>query len=622
MAKNNSTATKEETKLSIHADNILPIIKKWLYSDKEIFIRELVSNAVDACNKIKHLSLIGDYTGELGELEINIKIDAKKKTLSFIDTGIGMTREEIKKYINQIAFSGAEDFLSKYKDNKEENQIIGHFGLGFYSSFMVSDEVEIISKSYQDEPAIHWVNKGDHDVSIEDVDKKDRGTEIILHISSEEKEFLEEHRVREVIQKYCNFLPFPIKLNDKVINDQHPLWLKSPRDVADEEYKEFYNKLFPMEGEPLFWIHLDVEVPFRLKGILYFPKLKHELDTTKGRIKLYCNQVFVSDNSKDIIPEFLTLLQGSLDIPDLPLNVSRSYLQNDPYVQKISSHITRKVADKLESIFKKDRELFEKSWDDIHIFVKYGMLRDEKFFEKLKEITLYKTTDGVYKTLEEYKEKNKGILKEKDGKQIILYASDEKEQATYISMIKSQGMEALILNSMIDIHYIQFLEMKDGKISFSRVDSDTHDSLTEEEEKAKIVDGDNKTTDDTIKELFEKELKEGNEKLKIEVKTLKSENTPGMIVLSEFMRRFKEMNMMYNKPDEKEDIFGDHTLVVNDANPTVKKILYLSNASENADKIKMLVNHVYDLALMSQNNLKGDRLINFINRSNEIMNLL
>lgn len=622
MAKDNSTTTKEETKLSIHADNILPIIKKWLYSDKEIFIRELVSNAVDACNKIKHLSLIGEYTEEPGELEINIKIDAKKKTLSFIDTGIGMTREEIKKYINQIAFSGAEDFLSKYKDNKEENQIIGHFGLGFYSSFMVSNEVEILSKSYQNEPAIHWVNKGDHDVSIEDISKKERGTEIVLHINNEEKEFLEAHRLREVIQKYCNFLPFPIKLNDKIINDQHPLWLKNPRDVKDEEYKEFYNKLFPMDGEPLFWIHLDVEVPFRLKGILYFPKLRHELDTTKGRIKLYCNQVFVSDNSKDIIPEFLTLLQGSLDIPDLPLNVSRSYLQNDPYVQKISSHITKKVADKLESIFKKERETFEKSWDDIHIFVKYGMLRDEKFFEKLKDITLYKTTDGVYKTLEEYKEKNKGILKEKDGKQTILYASDEKEQAAYIDMIKSQGMEALILNSMIDVHFIQFLEMKDGKISFSRVDSDTHDSLTEEEEKAKIVDGDNKTTDDTIKEIFEKELKEGNEKLKIEVKTLKSENTPGMIVLSEFMRRFKEMNMMYSKPDEKEDIFGDHTLVVNSTNPTIKKILYLNNLSENADKIKMLVNHVYDLALMAQNNLKGDRLIGFINRSNEIMNLL
>ena len=614
----NSTISKEKGQLSIHADNILPIIKKWLYSDKEIFIRELVSNAIDANNKLKHLSLTGEYKEELGDLEINIKIDKKNKTLSFNDNGIGMTREEVKKYINQIAFSGAEDFLSKYKDNKEENQIIGHFGLGFYSSFMVSDEVEIISKSYIDESAIHWVNKGDHDFTLEDHERKNIGTEVILHINNDEKEFLEEHRIKEVILKYCNFLPYPIKLNDKVINDQHPLWLKSVRDNKEEEYKEFYKKLFPLEEDPLFWIHLDVEVPFRLKGILYFPKIRHELDSSKGRIKLYCNQVFVSDNSKELVPEFLTLLQGTLDIPDLPLNVSRSYLQNDPYVQKISSHITKKVADKLESVFKKDRGSYEKNWNDINVFIKYGMMNNEKFYEKVKDILVFKTTDGVYKTLSEYREKNKGINKEQNGREVILYVSDEKEQVTYINLIKSHGMEAVILNSLIDIHFIQFLEMKESKITFSRIDSDTHDSLTDEKEKSKIVDGENKTTDDKLKKIFEKELKKDNEKITIEVKPLKSENTTGMIVLSEYMRRFREMNTMLRKNEETE-MFNEHTLIVNSNNTVVKKIIGLNENSENALKINMITNQIYDMALMAQNNLKGDRLIEFIKRSTDIL---
>ncbi len=624
MAKKESTTNinKEEARLSIHADNILPIIKKWLYSDKEIFIRELISNAVDACNKIKHLSLVGEYKEELGELEININIDAKNKTLSFNDNGIGMTRDEIKKYINQIAFSGAEDFLSKYKDNKEENQIIGHFGLGFYSSFMVSDEVEIVSKSYKKDQAIHWHNKGDHDVIIDNSDKKDRGTEVKCLINKDEKEFLEENRIKEVIQKYCNFLPYPIKLNGNIINDQHPLWLKSPRETKDNEYKDFYKKLFPFEDEPLYWIHIDVEVPFRLKGILYFPKLRHELDSSKGRIKLYCNQVFVSDNVNNLIPEFLTLLQGSLDIPDLPLNVSRSYLQNDPYVQKISAHITKKVGDKIQSVFKKDRKLFEQSWDDIHMFVKFGILRDDKFYNIVKDAVLYKTTDGVFKTLEEYKEKNKGVLKEKDGKLVLLYASDEKDQATYIDLIKSQGMEALVLNSMIDVHFIQFLEMKDTKITFSRIDSDTHDTLTDEKQEKKIVDGDNKTGDDKIKEIFEKELKTDEalkNKLKIEVKPLKTTDTSALIVLSEFMRRFKDMNIMYRKPGEEQDAFGEHTLVINSINPLVKKVIKLNEDSKNKERVKKIVNHIYDLALLSQNNLKDQRLINFIKRSNEII---
>jgi molecular chaperone HtpG len=611
----------EEGKLSIHADNILPIIKKWLYSDKEIFIRELISNAVDAINKIKHLSLIGEYKNELEELEVKIIIDKKKGTLTFCDNGIGMTREEVKKYINQIAFSGAEEFLEKYKDSKEENQIIGHFGLGFYSSFMVSDEVEIITKSYKDESAVHWINKGDQDFSLEDHKKNDRGTEVILHINKDEKEFLEESRVKEVIIKYCNFLPYPIKLNDKVINDQHPLWSKPIKEIKDEDYKNFYSKLFPFSDEPLFWVHLDVELPFRLKGILYFPKLRHELDSTKGRIKVFCNNVFISDNVKDLIPEFLTLLQGTLDIPDLPLNVSRSYLQNDPYVQKISSHITKKVADKLTGLFKNERENFEKNWDDINIFIKFGCLNNEKFYEAVKDIILYKTTDGVYKTLDEYLEKNKAFISEKNGRKVILYASHEENQITYINMIKAQGMEALILNTVIDVHFIQFLEMRNNKISFSRIDSDTHDSLSDDNKDSKIVDESNKTTNDKIKELFEKELKTDNKNLTIEVKFLKDEKTPAIIVLSEFTRRFKEMNMFQSKLSEN-DMFNDHTLVINSNNNSVKELINLAGDSANAEKIKNRINQIYDLALLAQNNLKGTRLINFIARSNDIINFM
>ncbi|HOV13822.1 MAG TPA: molecular chaperone HtpG, partial [Spirochaetota bacterium] len=509
------------------------------------------------------------------------------------------------------------DFLSKYKDTKEENQIIGHFGLGFYSAFMVSKEVEIFSKSFRNTTPVHWTNDGGTEFSLEDAERNERGTDIILHIDDENKEFLEEGRVKEVILKYCDFLPYPIKLNGNLINNQKPLWLKSPRDTKEDEYKEFYGKLFPFEDEPLFWIHFEVEVPFRLKGILYFPKLKHELDSSKGRIKLYCNQVFVSDHAKDIIPEFLTLLQGSLDIPDIPLNVSRSYLQNDPYVRKISEHITRKVAEKLSGLFKNDRATFEKYWDDINIFVKYGMMRDDKFYDKVKDVLLFKTSDGVYKTLEEYKEKNKGVNKESNGKQIILYANDEKNQITYLNMIKSHNMEALILNTMIDVHFIQFLEMKDTTVHFSRIDSDTHDMFVDEESKSKIKDGENKTNDDKIKEVFEKVLKEKN-KITIEVTPLKNEDTSGMIILPEYLRRFKEMNFMNKKEDD--DFYSDFKLVVNSNNKIVKKIVELNENSENSEKIEKLVNHIYDLALLSQNSLKGERLSQFITRSNTIMN--
>ncbi len=612
---------RENGEISIHTENILPIIKKWLYSDKEIFIRELVSNGVDAITKLKHLSGVGEFKGELGELGVEVKIDAEGKTLSFIDNGIGMTREEIKKYINQIAFSGAEDFISKYKESdKEEDQIIGHFGLGFYSAFMVSTKVEIFTKSYiESEQAVHWENDGGTDFSINDIDKSDRSTEIRLSIDEESLDFLKEDKVREVILKYCDFLPFPIKLNGKVINTQNPLWMKSPRDTKEEEYKEFYTKLFPMDGEPLFWLHFEVEVPFRLRGILYFPRLRHELDSSKGRIKLFCNQVFVSDNANEIIPEFLTLLQGCLDIPDIPLNVSRSYLQNDPYVRKISEYITRKVADKLTSIFKTDRPEFESFWDDIGIFIKFGMIREEKFYDKVKDVVIFKTTDDVYKTLAEYREKNKGINKEQHGKEVILYATNEEEQVRYINLIKSQGYEALLVGTLIDIHFLQFLETKDSTIHFMRVDSDDAINIIDESKKSKVVDENNKTSDDKIKEIFESVLKK-DEKSKVQVKVepLKDEKLSAMVVLPEFLRRFKDMNMGMKKDKRDADFLNDYTLLVNSNNRAVQNVSDL-NSTGNSEKVALLVEQIHDLALLSQNNLKGEELLKFLKRSEEIL---
>lgn len=618
-----SDIKEEKGELSIHTENLLPIIKKWLYSDREIFIRELVSNGVDAMTKLRLLNLSGEVK-ETGDLFVDVCIDKEKKTLTFRDTGIGMTGEEIKKYINQIAFSGAADFISQHEKNNDLGEIIGHFGLGFYSAFMVSDKVEIFSLSYQDGgEAVHWTNDGGTEFSMEKCDKNERGTDIVLHINKENEDFLEEYKVREVIEKYCNFLPYPIKLNGKEINDQHPLWLKRPNEVKDEEYKEFYSKLFPMESEPLFWIHLDVEVPFNLKGILYFPKIRHELDSSKGRIKLFCNQVFVTDNAKEIIPEFLTLLQGCIDIPDLPLNVSRSYLQNDPYVKKISEHITKKVADKLNEIYKKDRSAYEGFWDDISIFVKYGMMNNEKFFEKVKNVLMFKTSDNVYKTLDEYKEKNKGINKEENGKQVILYASDPEKQAALIDMCKGQGLEVIYFNSMIDVHFIQFLEMKESDISFIRIDSDTNAMLSDDN-KEKIVDENNKSVDDKIEDLFKSVLKpEENKSLKIKVQALKDTKIPSIIVFSEHMRRFKEMNAMFRGDMGGADIFSDHTLIINSSNELISKLVAAKDDESKKELVEKLVLNVYDSALLAQDNLKGEKLVKFLERTTELtgMNL-
>ena len=614
-----SVETNEEKgHISIHTENILPIIKKWLYSYREIFIRELISNAVDANTKLKHIALSGEYTTNLEELVVEVTVDKEKKTISIKDNGIGMTSDEIKKYINQIAFSGAEDFMKSHQAKGDINEIIGHFGLGFYSAFMVSNKVEIITKSYKEEGAVHWENDGGTEFILNSSDKQDRGTEIILNISDDSAEFLEVTKIREIVEKYCKFLPYPIKLNGSLINENSPLWIKRPSDVKDEEYKEFYGKLFPYEDEPLFWIHLDVEVPFRLKGILYFPKIKHELDSSKGRIKLYCNNVFVTDNAKEVIPDFLTLLQGTLDIADLPLNVSRSYLQNDPYVKKISEHITKKVADKLNELFKSDRTKFESFWDDISIFVKYGMMNNEKFNEKVKPMILFKTSDGVYKTLEEYKEKNKGVNKEKDGKQIILYSSDPEKQVALIDMVKKQGLEVIYFNSMIDVHFIQFVEMKESGISFIRIDSDSNEMLHGEDD-TKVVDENNQTVNDHMKTFFESILKEDEKyKVEIKVKNMKDNSIPAMIVFSEHLRRFKEMNFMHNR-DQNIDLFGDHTLIINAGNDIIKKIYDNKDNAEKKEIINSMVQNVYDLALLSQDNLKGERLVQYINRANTIL---
>jgi len=449
----------EKGSISIHSENIFPIIKKFLYSDNEIFLRELVSNAVDATQKVKHLSAINQYTGELGELKVTVKIDKEAKTITISDKGLGMTADEIKKYINQIAFSGATDFVEKFKDtNPDRNQIIGNFGLGFYSAYMVADKVEIITKSYQDAPASRWECDGSTEYSIDDADKAERGTDIILHISEEGEEFLEEARLQTILDKYCRFLPVEIQFGEKVINNPTPLWVKSPSELTDEDYISFYKELYPAAEDPLFWIHLNVDYPFNLTGVLYFPKIKNDFDIQKNKIHLYSRQVFITDEVKDVVPEFLTLLHGVIDSPDIPLNVSRSFLQTDGNVRKINSHITKKVGDKLNSLFKDDRQAFEDKWQDIHVFVKYGMITDDKFYDKVAKNCLLKNTKGEFKTLEEYKEVIGANQTDKDGNIVALYTNDTAAQHSFIQSAENKGYDVLVLDHVIDSHFIGQLE--------------------------------------------------------------------------------------------------------------------------------------------------------------------
>ena len=630
--------------INVSVENIFPLIKKFLYSDHEIFLRELISNATDATLKLKHLSNIGEAKVDYGTPKIEVKIDKKAKKLHLIDQGIGMTSKEVQKYINEVAFSGAEEFLDKYKDKVEDAGIIGHFGLGFYSAFMVAEKVEIITKSYKEADAAHWICDGSPEYSLEKSDKKERGTEIILHIAEDSTEFLEDSRITELLNKYNKFMPIPIKFGakeindpdhtpetttdkdgkdttepqrkitvDNIINNSNPAWTKTPSELKDEDYKGFYRELYPMQfEEPLFNIHLNVDYPFNLTGILYFPKLSNDMNIQKDRIQLYQNQVFVTDNVEGIVPEFLTMLRGVIDSPDIPLNVSRSYLQADGAVKKISSYITKKVADKLKSLFKENREDFEAKWNDIKIVIEYGMISEEKFFEKAEAFNLFPTVDGNYYTYDELYNKIKAKQTDKDDKLVILYASNAEEQHSYIEAAKAKGYEVLLLDSPIVSHLIQKLEGSKEKISFSRVDADHLDKLIPKEENniSKLTEDEKTTLDTQLKEVI------SSEKFTVQLEAMDSNAAPFMITQPEFMRRMKEMQQtggggmfgMGNMPEM-------YNLVVNTNSELVNQILN----TKTAKKRERLINQSLDLAQLSQGLLKGEALTNFIKRSYEII---
>ncbi len=622
-------------KINVSVENIFPLIKKFLYSDHEIFLRELVSNATDATLKLRHLTAIGEAKVEYGSPIIEIKIDKKGKKLHVLDQGLGMTEEEVKKYINEVAFSGAEEFLGKYKDAEKDTGIIGHFGLGFYSSFMVANKVEIITKSYKDEPAVHWTCDGSPNFSIKKAKREQHGTEIILHIGEDDTEFLEEARISELLTKYNKFMPVPIKFGmrtetlpkpedakpedpaptkevDNIINNPNPAWTKKPADLEEEDYKTFYRELYPMQfEEPLFHIHLNVDYPFNLTGILYFPKLTTDLNIQKDRIQLYQNQVFVTDNVEGIVPEFLTMLRGVIDSPDIPLNVSRSYLQADSAVKKISSYITRKVADKLNSLFKNNREDFEKKWNDIKIVIEYGMLSEEKFFEKAEKFALYPTVDGNFYTFEELKEKISGQQTDKDDKLVVLYASDKEAQHSYIEAAKGKGYEVLLMDSPIVGHLMQKMETSKENLSFARVDADHLDNLIKKEDTqiSKLSDEEKEKLKANIEEVI------SDKGFVVQMEALDSEAAPFIITEPEFMRRMKEMQQtgggmfgMGNMPDM-------YNLVVNANHPLVGEILN----TKTAKKRERLINQSLDLARLSKGLLKGEELTKFIQRSYDMV---
>jgi molecular chaperone HtpG len=612
---------KENGNISIHTENIFPIIKKWLYSDKDIFVRELISNGSDAISKLKRLASIGEAKIDEGiKFQVRVLFNKDNNTIKFIDNGIGMTAEEVKKYINQVAFSGAEDFLNKYKDKMDEaNQIIGHFGLGFYSSFMVAESVEIDTLSYQEgAEAVKWNCAGGTEYELSPSDRKERGTTITLHLDAEGKEFLDELKLREIIEKHCSFLPVEIYLENekeekkeelKPLNDTHPLWLKNPKDCTEEEYKEFYRKVFHDFKEPLFWIHLNVDYPFNLKGILYFPKLKHELDASEGQIKLYNNQVFVADNIKEVIPEFLLLLKGVIDCADLPLNVSRSFLQKDANVIKISKHITKKVADKLTELFKKERDKYNSFWEDINVFIKYGCMRDESFYEKVKAILIFKTTNGEFVTLQQYLENNK----EKHEKKVF-YVNDENQQAQYIKLFKENNLEAIVLNSAIDSHFINFLEMKENGVQFNRIDSDLTDVLKDTEA------GHDESSSKELEQIFKANL--GKDKLIIKVESLKASRIPAIMLLSEQSRRMQEMSAMFGGMDVKNMFPNEETLVLNRNSELINSLINLNQQESKQEDVRMICEHIYDLALIGNKQLGADAMANFIERSNKILEKL
>ncbi len=627
---------QEKGTISIHTENIFPIIKKFLYSDNEIFLRELVSNAVDATQKMKRLASLGQYNGDLGDLTIQVDVNKENKTISITDKGLGMTADEIKKYINQIAFSGATEFMEKFKEAKDANEIIGRFGLGFYSAFMVADKVEIQSLSYQEgaQPA-RWICDGSTEFEITEGSRTERGTEIILYINAESEEFLEKHRLQSILDKYAKFLPVPIQFGTRsetkedgvdekgepkystidvpnIINDTNPIWTKQPAELKDEDYLDFYRQLYPMSEDPLFWIHLNVDYPFNLTGVLYFPKLKNDFEVQRNKIKLFSRQVFITDEVKDIVPEFLMLLHGVIDSPDIPLNVSRSFLQADSNVKKINSYITRKVADKLNELFKKDRKSYEEKWSDIGLFVKYGALSEEKFFEKAKDFVLLTNTSNEHFTLEEYKAKVKDFQTDKNETTVYLYTVDAERQDSYIRSANKKSYDVLLMNSPIDNHFMQHLEMKLEKVSFKRVDADVLDKLIQKDDVSKH----NLTEEESnkIKEIFDKAI--NNNGMKVEVESLSEDELPVTITMEEWMRRMKDMarmgggggmNFYGSLPDNyKVAVNGNHSLV--------QRILKAEGETQT-----MLAKQAFDLALLSQGMLKGADLTAFVERSVKTM---
>lgn len=626
-------------KIKVQTENIFPIIKKFLYSDHEIFLRELIANATDATKKLHSLSALGEFKGEIGDDTIEVKLDKAAKTLTISDKGIGMSEEEIKKYINQIAFSGAEEFVNQFKDKTDTQNIIGKFGLGFYSSFMVAERVEIISKNYKDEPAAHWECDGSPEYSLKQGNKETRGTDIILHIAEDSTEFLEEQRISSLLEKYCKFMPIAIKFGtktiyednkdgkkdkdgnveqvkkevDNVVNNPSPAWTKTPSSLEDKDYKDFYRELYPMNfEEPLFHIHLNVDYPFNLTGILYFPKIKPNMEIQRDKIQLYSRQVFITDSVEGIVPDFLMLLHGVIDSPDIPLNVSRSYLQADGAVKKISSHITKKVADKLEELFKNDRADFEKKWDDIKVFIEYGMLSDEKFFERSQKFALYKTTNGEYFTIDELTEKIKPLQTDKDNKIVYLYASDVEEQHSFIQAAKDKGYEVIILDTALTAHLVGKLEQSVKDSTFARIDADTIDKLVNKDEKipSKLSDKEQELLKPIIEEVVPKE------KFTVLFESMNETDLPMTIVQPEFMRRMKDMS----KVGGGMNMFGGampdaYNLVVNANHPLISKILN----EKDAAKQKEITKQTADLAMLSQNMLKGEELTKFIKRSLELI---
>ena len=636
LLNNDRKKIMKKGSINVSVENIFPLIKKFLYSDHEIFLRELISNATDATTKLKHIANIGKEKIKVGDPKIEVKIDKKGKKLHIIDQGIGMTSDEIEKYINEVAFSGAEEFLEKYKDSAKDSGIIGHFGLGFYSAFMVSKKVEIISKSYKNENAAHWTCDGSPNYTLKDHDKKERGTEIILHIDKDSKDFLEENKISDLLIKYNKFMPVPIKFGtkeetvekdkdskkdekpktktvDNIINNPNPAWTKQPKELKDDDYKSFYRELYPMQfEEPLFNIHLNVDYPFNLTGILYFPKLNNDINIQKDKIQLYQNQVFVTDNVEGIVPEFLTLLRGVIDSPDIPLNVSRSYLQADGAVKKISAYITRKVADKLSSLFKSDRKEFEKKWNDIKIVIEYGMLSEEKFFEKSDKFALYPSVDGKFYTYEELFNKIKAKQTDKDDKLVILYASDKEKQHGYIQSAKQKGYEILLLDSPIIGHLLQKLEGSKEKIQFARVDSDHIDNLIKKEtsQVSKLSDDEKKKLEDMVKETI------NDEKFIVKLEAMDSNENPFIITNPEFMRRMKEMQQSGGG-----GMFGSgnmpemYNLVVNTNSNLITQIV----GTKTKKKQQKLISQSVDLAKLSHGLLIGEDLTKFIKRSYEII---